>query len=202
MAVMGARQEIIVLYKLSLIKALFIRGLISTILNKNCHHICTNKETYFSLSTKEEFSAIPFFFLLSGAGKSTMLNVLTFRNRGSLIIQGDIRINGVVVDKAKIANISAYVQQDDLFIGSLTVREHLTFRVYIKRQQIFTLNQIHVVIPVQMWHYPPKVGGAVKKNQTNAKYKLRSGNFTNQYDQCPLENSVNHVLNALIFYCK
>lgn len=72
-------------------------------------------------------------FLLSGAGKSTMLNVLTFRNRGSLIIQGDIRINGVVVDKAKIANISAYVQQDDLFIGSLTVREHLTFRVYIKR---------------------------------------------------------------------
>lgn len=70
-------------------------------------------------------------FLQSGAGKSTMLNVLTFRNRGSLIIQGDIRINGVVVDKTKIANISAYVQQDDLFIGSLTVREHLTFRVHV-----------------------------------------------------------------------
>lgn len=68
----------------------------------------------------------------SGAGKSTMLNVLTFRNRGSLIIQGDIRINGVVVDKTKIANISAYVQQDDLFIGSLTVREHLTFRALLR----------------------------------------------------------------------
>lgn len=105
-----------------------------------------------------------------------MLNVLTFRNRGSLIIQGDIRINGVVVDKAKIANISAYVQQDDLFIGSLTVREHLTFRVYIKQQQIFTLNQIHVVIPVQKWHYPPKVCDAVKKTKQmrNTSYALET----------------------------
>ena len=58
-----------------------------------------------------------------------MLNVLTFRNRGSLILQGDVRVNGVVVDKSSIANISAYVQQDDLFIGAMTVREHLTFRV-------------------------------------------------------------------------
>ena len=58
-----------------------------------------------------------------------MLNVLTFRNRGSLILQGDVRVNGVVVDKSSIGNISAYVQQDDLFIGAMTVREHLTFRV-------------------------------------------------------------------------
>ncbi|XP_048753747.2 protein white-like isoform X2 [Ostrea edulis] len=68
----------------------------------------------------------------SGAGKSTLMNVLTYRNRGSLILQGDIRVNGVVVDKTKIANISAYVQQDDMFIGTMTVREHLTFRALLR----------------------------------------------------------------------
>ncbi|XP_062574757.1 protein white-like [Saccostrea cucullata] len=68
----------------------------------------------------------------SGAGKSTLLNVLTYRNRGALILQGDVRVNGVIVDKTKISNISAYVQQDDLFIGTLTVREHLTFRALLR----------------------------------------------------------------------
>lgn len=28
-----------------------------------------------------------------------------------------------------ISSISAYIQQDDLFIGTLTVREHLVFQV-------------------------------------------------------------------------
>ncbi|XP_048768264.2 protein white-like isoform X1 [Ostrea edulis] len=68
----------------------------------------------------------------SGAGKSTMMNVLTNRNRGTLISEGDIRVNGMAVDKTQIANISAYVQQDDLFIGTLTVREHLTFRALLR----------------------------------------------------------------------
>ena len=57
------------------------------------------------------------------------MNLLTFRNRGTLKVEGDIRVNGVPVDKSKIANISAYVQQDDLFVGTMTVREQLTFRV-------------------------------------------------------------------------
>lgn len=136
-------------------------------------------------------------FLQSGAGKSTMLNVLTFRNRGSLIIQGDIRINGVVVDKTKIANISAYVQQDDLFIGSLTVREHLTFRVhvYIKRQQSFTLCQIIIPCSAKVTFFVQKSMAQFKKI-SNANQKLRSGNLTTKHGQCPLKNSVYHLLNA------
>ena len=43
-------------------------------------------------------------------------------------MNGDIRVNGVNVGRG-IRNISAYVQQDDLFIATMTVREHLTFRV-------------------------------------------------------------------------
>ena len=62
------------------------------------------------------------------------MNLLTFRNRGTLKVEGDIRVNGVPVDKSKIANISAYVQQDDLFVGTMTVREQLTFRVRAELQ--------------------------------------------------------------------
>lgn len=76
---------------------------------------------------------VNWYSFISGAGKSTLMNVLTFRNRGKLKIDGDIRVNGVPVDKSKISNISTYVQQDDLFVGTMTVREQLTFRVCTSR---------------------------------------------------------------------
>ena len=41
---------------------------------------------------------------------------------------GEVRVNGKSIGK-DIKYISAYVQQDDLFVGSLTVREHLMFQV-------------------------------------------------------------------------
>ncbi len=55
---------------------------------------------------------------------------MNFRNRGSLKIYGDVKVNGQVVTSSEaIASISGYVQQDDLFIGTLKVREHLMFQV-------------------------------------------------------------------------
>lgn len=66
----------------------------------------------------------------SGAGKTTLLNVLTHRNIGNLSIEGEVRINGEVVG-SKMRTIAAYVQQDDLFIATLKVREHLVFQVII-----------------------------------------------------------------------
>ena len=63
-------------------------------------------------------------------GKTTLLNVLTFRNRGKLIIGGDVRINGLEInDPNQLAAVSGYVQQDDLFFGTLKVKEHLKFQV-------------------------------------------------------------------------
>jgi ABC-type multidrug transport system ATPase subunit len=51
----------------------------------------------------------------SGSGKTTLLNALNFRNRGNLIIDGSLKINGQVVKSQKsLAAISGYVQQDDL----------------------------------------------------------------------------------------
>ena len=67
-------------------------------------------------------------FCRSGAGKSTLMNVLTNRNLNDYILEGSIKVNGMSIGSG-IRNISAYVQQDDLFISTLTVRETLIFRV-------------------------------------------------------------------------
>ena len=66
----------------------------------------------------------------SGAGKTTLLNCLTFRNTGKLKVSGNRYINGVPVDTDSLARMSAYVQQDDLFIGTLSVKELLRFQVH------------------------------------------------------------------------
>lgn len=51
--------------------------------------------------------------------------------------------NGVEIGHS-ISKISAYVQQDDLFMGELTVKEHLTFTVSIVKYKdsnfLFTNN--------------------------------------------------------------
>lgn len=65
----------------------------------------------------------------SGAGKTTLLNCLMFRNTGKLKIQGKRYINGSSVNTDSLARISGYVQQDDLFVPTFTVREHLEFHV-------------------------------------------------------------------------
>ena len=67
----------------------------------------------------------------SGAGKTTLLNCLTFRRMGKLKLLGQRYLNGTAVNADSLARISGYVQQDDLFVGSLTVKETLRFQVKI-----------------------------------------------------------------------
>jgi ABC-type multidrug transport system ATPase subunit len=63
-------------------------------------------------------------------GKTTLLNVLNYRNRGNLKISGDIKVNGQLINStAALSSISGYVQQEDLCIGTLKVKEHLKFQV-------------------------------------------------------------------------
>lgn len=64
----------------------------------------------------------------SGAGKTTLLNVLTQRRSGNLKLTGDVRVNGTTLGR-NISRISGYVQQEELFVPSMTTREHLTFHV-------------------------------------------------------------------------
>ena len=57
----------------------------------------------------------------SGAGKTTLMNILAQRNLGGLQLKGVLRANGIPND-FNIGNISSYVQQNDIFVGALTVK--------------------------------------------------------------------------------
>lgn len=64
----------------------------------------------------------------SGSGKTTLLNTLAHRKPAAgASASGDILINGQPVNKTTMRNLSAYVEQEDALIGSLTVRETLIF---------------------------------------------------------------------------
>ena len=67
----------------------------------------------------------------SGAGKTTLLNTLMFRSMPNIQVSGRRAVNGVSVTCSTVASLAAYVQQEDLFIGTLTVREHLVFQVLL-----------------------------------------------------------------------
>ncbi|XP_045114554.1 protein white-like [Portunus trituberculatus] len=77
----------------------------------------------------------------SGAGKTTLLNVLTHRNNDKLRITGDLFVNGRRVDPDTLASRSAYVQQDDLFSGLITVREQLIFQAALRMDRHRTYEE-------------------------------------------------------------
>ena len=78
----------------------------------------------------------------SGAGKTTLLNVLTFRNKGNLKCNGTIKVNGRIISNTSgLASISSYVEQDDIFIGTLKVKEHLKFQAMLRLGRNATIEE-------------------------------------------------------------
>jgi len=68
----------------------------------------------------------------SGAGKTSLLNVLTMRTAKNLLVDGEVQICGNPISRESFVQMSAYVQQEDLFIASLTVREQLIFQALLR----------------------------------------------------------------------
>ncbi|KAI6171456.1 ABC transporter domain-containing protein [Aphelenchoides bicaudatus] len=68
----------------------------------------------------------------SGAGKTTLLNSLLGRNLKGLQVSGDVIINGRKTSTGQIMDISGYVQQDELFVSTLTVQEHLNVQANLR----------------------------------------------------------------------
>ncbi|KAK9150152.1 hypothetical protein Syun_008461 [Stephania yunnanensis] len=62
----------------------------------------------------------------SGAGKTTLMDVLAGRKTGGYI-EGDIRISGHPKEQKTFARISGYVEQNDIHSPQLTVEESLLF---------------------------------------------------------------------------
>lgn len=64
----------------------------------------------------------------SGSGKTTLLNVLAHRpGPAKATNDGRVFINGAPATPATLRQASAYVEQQDSLIGSLTARETLDF---------------------------------------------------------------------------
>ena len=99
----------------------------------------------------------------SGAGKTTLLNTLAHRNVG--IITGDMLINGHNID-ASFERRTGYVQQQDIHIAELTVRESLQFSSRMRRPQSIPdaekMAYVEKIITVlEMEEYSEALVGAV-----------------------------------------
>uniref|UniRef100_A0A914ZJU5 ABC transporter domain-containing protein n=2 Tax=Parascaris univalens TaxID=6257 RepID=A0A914ZJU5_PARUN len=68
----------------------------------------------------------------SGAGKTVLLDTLTGIDRADVNVTGVVTINGEELRSADMRRVSAYVQQADLFIGTLTVKEQLQFSAELR----------------------------------------------------------------------
>ncbi|XP_018016615.2 protein scarlet isoform X1 [Hyalella azteca] len=73
----------------------------------------------------------------SGAGKTTLMNALAHRTSRSLHLCGQILLNGRPAG-ASMARLAGYVHQHDLFVGSLTVKEHLMFMARLRMDKSST----------------------------------------------------------------
>ena len=64
----------------------------------------------------------------SGSGKTSIMNILAHRVKQS---GGDIKVNGEKVEK-HFRSLIGYVQQDDILMGNLTVRETLRYAAMLR----------------------------------------------------------------------
>ncbi|KJH51355.1 ABC transporter, ATP-binding protein [Dictyocaulus viviparus] len=70
----------------------------------------------------------------SGSGKTTLLNVLTSRNLSGLNVTGSITVNSQRISKWRLRE----VLQHDMFIGTLTAKEHLLFMAQLRMGSAYT----------------------------------------------------------------
>ncbi|XP_008804599.1 ABC transporter G family member 42-like [Phoenix dactylifera] len=68
---------------------------------------------------------------VSGAGKTTLMDVLAGRKTGGYI-EGDIRISGYQKNQATFARIAGYCEQNDIHSPQVTVRESLIFSAFLR----------------------------------------------------------------------
>lgn len=62
----------------------------------------------------------------SGSGKTSLLDVLAFRNAGGRV-EGEVLLNSKPATQALVKTLGAYVTQEDKFLPNLTVKETLLF---------------------------------------------------------------------------
>uniref|UniRef100_A0A7N0SX92 ABC transporter domain-containing protein n=2 Tax=Kalanchoe fedtschenkoi TaxID=63787 RepID=A0A7N0SX92_KALFE len=112
----------------------------------------------------------------SGSGKSTLLDALSGRLSGNVVMSGNVLLNG----KKKRLDYGgvAYVTQEDSFLGTLTVRETLTYSANLRFPTTMTKRDIDEVVEATIqemglqdcadrlignWHFRGISGGEKKR---------------------------------------
>ena len=68
---------------------------------------------------------------VSGAGKTTLMDVLSGRKTGG-VIEGDIRISGYPKVQKTFARISGYCEQTDIHSPYVTVEESVAYSAWLR----------------------------------------------------------------------
>lgn len=89
---------------------------------------------------------------VSGAGKTTLMDVLAGRKTGGYI-EGDIRISGFPKNQETFARISGYCEQNDIHSPQVTVHESLIYSAFLrlpkevsKEQKLVRIFVVHKII--------------------------------------------------------
>lgn len=77
---------------------------------------------------------------VSGAGKTTLMDVLAGRKTGGYI-EGDIKISGFPKNQETFARISGYCEQTDIHSPQVTIRESLIYSAFLRLPKEVTKEQ-------------------------------------------------------------
>ncbi|RDX58457.1 ABC transporter G family member 15 [Mucuna pruriens] len=80
----------------------------------------------------------------SGCGKTTFLDSLTGKLAANVVVTGNILINGK--KKSLYSREVSYVAQEELYLGTLTVKETLTFSANMRLPSKMTKEEINKVV--------------------------------------------------------
>ena len=81
----------------------------------------------------------------SGAGKTTMLDILASRQKGGTV-KGELLMNGQPINDGVFRRVSAYVQQEDILHSYLTVRETIRYAARLRTSSEVTNEEIEVKV--------------------------------------------------------
>ncbi|XP_046816693.1 protein scarlet isoform X2 [Vespa crabro] len=79
----------------------------------------------------------------SGSGKTSLMTALALRTGPGIVVHGDIRVNGVPIGSSYMKHHSGFMHQEDMFIGTMTVLEHLWFMARMKFDRRVRNREIH-----------------------------------------------------------
>ncbi|KAK6057486.1 ABC transporter, ATP-binding protein [Cooperia oncophora] len=113
----------------------------------------------------------------SGAGKSTLLNILTQKKMQGVRFSGDVAINETLVEQGDMKKLSAYVQQEDIFISEATVEEQLMFTARLRMRAKKTSKERKEIVSevIEVMGLTPcrktRIGSSVAKSLSRGERK-------------------------------